>query len=117
MTRHVIRPEDAHPGFAVLPKCHVCRRPASRGRDVCFRHAGRGYASTMANPHRRAHRVLRQLEREGLIPVDLARLAIWQKLRELRWRGARSAMQLLERFCERDIDPNGWIRALRDAAS
>ena len=70
-----------------------------------------------ANPHRRANSVLRQLEREGMIPVDLARLDVWQRLRELDWRGARRAFVLLERFCERDVDPNGWIRTLRDATS
>jgi len=116
MTRHVIRPEDRG-SFARLPKCKVCRRPASRGRDVCFRHAGRGHVSQMANPHRRANSVLRQLEREGLIPVDLARLDVWQRLREMDWRGAKRAAELLERFCERDIDPNGWIRTLRDVTS
>ena len=114
--RHVIRPEDRL-GFARMPKCHVCRRPASRGRDVCFRHAGRGHAHVSMNPHKRANSVLRQLEREGMIPVDLARLGLWQRLRELDWRGARRAVELLERFCERETDPNGWIRALRGAAS
>jgi hypothetical protein len=50
-----------------------------------------------------------------LIPADLARLEIWQRLREMDWRGAKRAAELLERFCERDVDPNGWIRTLRDA--
>jgi hypothetical protein len=117
MARHVIRPEDRSPGFAILPKCHVCRRPASRGRDVCFRHAGRGHVHSLVNPHRRADRVLRQLEREELIPPDLARLEVWQRLRELRWRGASRAQELLERFCQKEIDPNGWIKSLRDATS
>lgn len=114
MTRHVIRPEDRG-SFATMPKCHVCRRPASRGRDVCFRHAGRGHAHVSMNPHKRANRVLRQLEREGLIPIDLARLAVWRQLREAHWRGALRAKELLVRFCQRDVDPNGWIRTLRNA--
>ena len=69
----------------------------------------------MINPHKRANRVLWRLEREGLIPVDLARLEPWQRLREMRWRGASAAHQLLERFCDREVDPSGWIRALRHA--
>jgi hypothetical protein len=69
----------------------------------------------MKNPHKLADSVLRQLEREGLIPVDLARLAVWQQLRNMHFRGARRATELLVRFCERDVDPNGWIRTLRNA--
>lgn len=69
----------------------------------------------MANPHKRANAVLSQLEREGLIPPDLARLEPWQRLRALRYRGALRAKELLVRYCEREIDPHGWIRALWDA--
>lgn len=101
------------PSFATMPRCHVCRRPALRGRDICFRHSGRAHA--MTNPHKRANAVLRQLEREGLIPADLVRLETWQRLRALGFRGALRAKELLVRFCEREVDPNGWIRAVRDA--
>jgi hypothetical protein len=71
----------------------------------------------MINSHKRAHAVLKRLEREGLIPADLARLAIWRDLRNQNFHGARRAKRLLERFCERDIDPSGWIRALRDVGA
>lgn len=100
-------------GFANMPKCRVCRRPASRGKDLCFRHAGTPLVNT--DPRKRANRVLSLLERENLIPVDLARLSTWQLLRKANIHGALKAKKLLERFCERDVDPNGWISALRDA--
>jgi hypothetical protein len=70
----------------------------------------------MNNPHKRAAAVIGQLERERLIPSDLARLDSWQRLRALHWRGALRAKQLLERYCDRDTDPHGWIRALQDAS-
>lgn len=69
----------------------------------------------MNNPHKRADSILRQLEQEGLIPRELARHAVWRDLRALGFHGAQRAKLILERYCDREIDPAGWIRALRGA--
>lgn len=100
-------------GSPALRQCVACRSVAVRGLATCWRHSGKRRRDT---PGRVAGRVLRQMDRRGLLPAELMALAPWRDLARLRRDQCEPLrLALVLAWDTRDSEPLAWARVWRDA--
>lgn len=97
------------------PKCRHCRRVARSGTLLCYVHGRRApRPGEVVSPERLARReVTRRRLSEG-IPAGLLELELWHRLAFGRLSLAPYALALLNAWGNRETDPEGWARAVRD---
>jgi hypothetical protein len=109
-TLHKYRVSLASPA---LRRCVRCRQVAMRGRAVCRVHDTQRKPDT---PGRRARRVLAQMGRRGLLPVELATMAGWRDTESLPWdTRERLRLALVLAWDRRDSEPLAWHKVWRAA--
>lgn len=101
--------------YADQRKCKRCRNMALRGRDWCRRHCGRAWVAGDAGG-RAESRLLRKMERLGLLPLELLAWPLWQDLASVRLaERAPVRLALVQAWDKRDQAPIYWSRVQRQA--
>lgn len=94
-------------------RCHRCGRNAVKGSRGCYKHSGRSQGH---KPGRRESRLLDQMWKAGLIPLELMALKAWQDLATvpvaLR---APARLGLVVLWARRLSEPLAWGQAWRKA--
>lgn len=97
-------------------RCNRCKRVAVRGRTQCVWHLGAVRPVLRLTPGRIASRTLGRLERQGLLPVELMSLPLWQALG---WAATEARapvrLALVLAWDHRDTAPLVWARHWRQA--
>jgi hypothetical protein len=89
---------------------------AMRGRDHCRIHGGPGRRFVEDHGGRIESRVLRRLERLGLLPLDLMALPVWRDLTTVRLADrAPARLALVQAWDKQNQAPLYWARVQRKA--
>lgn len=87
-----------------------------RGRDYCRGHVGNLGRFAEDRGGRIESRVLRRLERLGLLPLELLALPVWRDLTMVRLaERAPARLALVQAWDKRDQAPLYWARVQRQA--
>lgn len=102
--------------YADQRKCKRCRNMAMRGRDHCRIHGGPGRRFVEDHGGRIESRVLRRLERLGLLPLELLALPVWRDLTMVRLADrAPARLALVQAWDKQNQAPLYWARVQRKA--
>lgn len=95
-------------------KCR-CGRIALRGSALCWWHGrAKRRPDAVVSPERAARRELTRRRMSGGTPAGLLELELWHRLAFGRLSLAPYALALLNAWDNREADPEGWARAVRD---
>ena len=96
-------------------KCRRCRHPALRGEDHCRMHAGR-WSPVSSRAGGAESRMLANLERAGLLPLELIALPVWRNLAGITTaKRAPLRLALVQAWDKRHLVPLHWAKVQRQA--